>query len=244
MQYRVRALLIHLAASALLALISLFLVFVVWYPAPLHKAVGVTEIFLILLGVDVVIGPLLTFVVFKQGKKSLRFDLATIVCLQLTAFAYGLWTVAEGRPVWLVFSADRFDLVQAYQLDSRKLDKARPQYLSPSWFGPQWVAARLPDDAEQRTTILFETLTTGVDVAQRPDLYLPLSDLAESIRAKAKPLTELKQFNSPDEVVKVLAAWQEADAYLPMMSSAKAVTVLLNKESAQVLTIVDLNPWK
>lgn len=244
MRYQVRAFLIHLAASALLAMMTLMLVFFVWYPAPLHRAVGVTEIFLIVLGVDVVIGPLLTFVVFKPGKKSLRFDLATIVCLQLAAFFYGLWTVAEGRPAWLVFNADRFDLVQAYQVDSRKLDQARPEYRSSSWFGPRWVAAHRPDDAEERKTILFEALTTGIDVAQRPALYRPLSEEAASIKAKAKPLAELERFNPSVEVAKLLAAWPEADAFLPMMCRVQAVTVLLNKESARVIAVVDLNPWE
>ncbi len=36
------------------------LVFGVWYPAPLHQALGVTKIFLLLLLVDVVLGPLMT----------------------------------------------------------------------------------------------------------------------------------------------------------------------------------------
>jgi hypothetical protein len=244
MRHRVIAFLIHFAASAALVLLTLVLVFFVWYPAPLHKSVGVTQLFLVLLGVDVVIGPLLTFFVFKPGKQSLRFDLTTIVCLQLVAFSYGLWTVAEGRPAWLVFNADRFDLVQVYQLDSRKLDQAQFEYQYPSWFGPQWVAARLPDDAEERKSILFETLTTGMDIAQRPIYYRPLSDEADSIRAKARPLLELSKFNRPDEVAVVTARWPAADAFLPMMSKVYPVTVLINKESARVVAVVDLHPWE
>ena len=57
---RVRAFLIHLSASALLAVMALAVVFGLWYPAPLHAAVGVSAIVLLLVGVDVVIGPLLT----------------------------------------------------------------------------------------------------------------------------------------------------------------------------------------
>lgn len=244
MYYRVRALLIHLAASAALALLAVVLVFFVWYPSPLQKAVGVTQVFFIVLAVDVVIGPMLTFVVFKPGKKSLHFDLATIVFLQLVAFGYGLWTVAEGRPAWLVFNADRFDLVQVYQIDSRNLEQAKAEFRNPSWIGPQWVAARRPDSAEERKAILFEALSTGVDVAQRPILYRPLSDEADTMRRGAHSLNELERYNPTVEVAQVLARWPEADAFLPMMATTHPVTVLIHKGSAKVVAVVDLNPWE
>lgn len=243
MSLRIRAFLIHLAASIVLALVAMAVVFAVWYPSPLARAVGVTEIFLILLGVDVVIGPLLTLVVYKAGKRSLRFDLATIVCLQLTAFAYGFWTVAEGRPAWLVFSVDRFELVQAYEIDDRKLSEALPMYRNPSLFGPGWAAARRAN-AEERKDVLLESLLAGVDVAQRPNFYSDLITAADGIRQHAQPLSALEKFNPTAEVAKVLARWPEADAFLPMMAKVHPVTVLIHKESARVVAIVDLNPWE
>lgn len=244
MSLRIRAFLFHLAASVALAVMVTAIVFGVWYPFPLDKAAGVTEIFFIVLGVDVVIGPLLTFVVYKKGKHSLYFDLATIICLQLIAFAYGLWTVAEGRPAWLVFSADRFDLVQAYQIDTRQLDRASPEYRTTPWGGAKWVYAVRPDDPEQRKTILFEALFSGLDLAQRPNLYRPFTEAADAVRKYAQPLVELERFNSHSEVAAVLARWPAADAFLPMMSRVHPVTVLVNKESAQIIAIVDLNPWE
>ena len=241
---RLRAGLVHLSISAFVALIAVGLVFLLWYPSPLHKAVGVTDIFLIVLGVDVVIGPLLTIVVYKPSKKSLLFDLSTIALLQLIAFSYGLWTVAQGRPAWLVFSADRFDLVQAYQIDQRKVGEAPVEYRSAPWFGPRWVSARGPDSADQRQTIMFEAMFAGVDIPQRPEFYRPLNDAAKRMLARAKPLEELSQYNPQSAVDETLQQWPAADAFLPMMASAHPVTVLINKASAKVVAIVDLNPWE
>jgi len=241
---RLRAGLIHLSVSALVALIAICIVFLLWYPYPLQRAVGVTEIFFIVLGVDVVIGPLLTTVVYKQGKKSLRFDLVTIATLQLVAFAYGMWTVAEGRPAWLVFSADRFDLVQAYEIDHRKLAEAKPEYRTVSWSGPRWISAHRPDSAEQRQTILFEAMIAGVDIPQRPELYQPLEVEAAAMRQRAQPLDELVRYNTQTEVDAVLARWPEANAYLPMMARVRPMTVLIEKSSARVIAVVDLNPWQ
>lgn len=241
---RVRAGLIHLSVSALVALLAVVVVFLVWYPQPLHRAVGVTEIFFIVLGVDVVLGPLLTTVVYKPGKKSLRFDLTTIALLQLSAFGYGIWTVAEGRPAWLVFSADRFDLVQAYQIDLRKQGEANPEYRSAPWSGPQWVSARAPSSSEKRQTILFEAMVAGVDVPQRPELYRPLETEAEAIRQRAHSLDELRRYNAVPDVEAVLNRWSQANAYLPMMARMQPMTVLIDKDSAKVIAVVDLNPWQ
>ena len=44
---------------------------------------------LLMIGVDVVIGPLLTLIVFDPKKKHLKFDLVVIAALQLAALAYG-----------------------------------------------------------------------------------------------------------------------------------------------------------
>lgn len=173
MPARLKAFLLHLAASALVALLALLLVFKLWYPAPLHAALGVTHILLLLLLIDVVLGPLLTLLIYKVGKKTLVMDLTIIAALQLAALGYGLWTVAEGRPDWIVYNVDRFDVVTAVDIDTRQLDEARTQYRNaPPRTGPQWVGALKPYDPEQSNNILFEAVQGGSDIAQRPNLYL------------------------------------------------------------------------
>lgn len=244
MSVRVRFFLGHLAGSAIVALFAVLLVFHVWYPAPLHEALGVTRIFLMLLLVDVIVGPLLTLLVYKVGKKNLLLDLIVIACLQLAALSYGLWTVAEGRPAWIVFNVDRFDLVQMVDVDTRQLDGARQEYRSAPWFGPQWVGAANPENVEQRNALVFESLMGGSDIAQRPNLYRPLADLSDLVRNKAKPLEELSSYNAAERVREILAQWPDADAWSPMMARAKSMVVLLNKERAEVVAVVALNPWK
>lgn len=234
---------IHLCSSLAVASVVLVLVFAVWYPAPLHEAVGVTGIFMLLLAVDVVVGPLLTLLVFKAGKKSLVFDMAVILMLQLSAFAYGIWVVAEGRPAWLVFNVDRFDVVRELDIDVRLLDEARPEYRSAPWFGPRWVGAEAPSDARQRETLLFEAAMGGSDIPQRPELYRPLAEVAASIAARAMPLERLSLFNDADRVDAELADWRAADSWLPLMAGASSMVVLLSKDTAEVIAVVNLRPW-
>lgn len=242
MPLRLKAFLVHLGCSLAIALVTLGLVYGLWYPDHLHRALGVTSVFLLLLTVDVIIGPLLTLLVYKPGKKTLKFDLAVIVLLQLAALGYGLWTVAQGRPAWLVFNADRFDVVQVVDIDARRLEEAQSEYRSPSWLGPRWVAAVRPDDAERRGEILFETLQGGPDIAQRPEQYRPLDALAEQLRRRAQPLERLKQFNDPEEIEKRLAGRSEAAGWLPLKARVQPMVVLLSKDY-RVLDIVPLKPW-
>lgn len=244
MPTRMKAFLLHLAVSALVALLAVLLVFRLWYPAPYHEALGVTHIFLLLLLVDVILGPLLTLLVFKVGKKSLVMDLSIIAVLQLAALGYGLWTVAEGRPAWIVYNVDRFDVVTAVDIDTRQLDEALIQYRSASWTGPRWVGAVRPEGSEQSNSILFESVQGGSDIAQRPNLYSPLTEVAEAMQQRAQPLEKLNDFNDAAAVQDALQNWPNAAAWVPLMARAKPMVVLLGKNKNEVIAMVELNPWK
>lgn len=243
MNARLQAFAIHLIISALIAFAVIGLVFFIWYPAPLQAAVGVTQIFLILLAVDVVLGPLLTLLVYKVGKKTLAMDLTVIALLQLSALGYGLWTVAEGRPAWLVFAADRFELVRVLDVDERKLDQTDLTYRQPSLLGPLWVAASNPSDSDERNDLILESVFGGADIAQRPNLYQPLNAQKDAIAQRVLALSKLSEFNTSEHVNALLAQHPQADAWLPLRANNQDMVVLMHKASAEVVAIVDLRPW-
>lgn len=62
--------------------------------------------------IDVVIGPLLGWLVYKEGKKTLKFDLSFVIILQVCAFSYGFYTIAQGRPAWIVYDSSSFIVVK------------------------------------------------------------------------------------------------------------------------------------
>src|SRR5882762_3071798 len=102
---RLRAAATHLLASAVVAGIASLVVFKLWYPSPFSTVAGGSALFLILISVDVTLGPALTAVIASPGKPQTEFirDLAVIVVVQFSAFAYGLYTMALARPVALAF---------------------------------------------------------------------------------------------------------------------------------------------
>jgi len=77
---------IHLGLSLLLAAFAWLLVFNLFYPYPFNKISGGHKLFLLVATVDVVLGPLLTFIVFNPVKAHhvLMRDLMTIVAVQVS----------------------------------------------------------------------------------------------------------------------------------------------------------------
>src|SRR5262245_30915782 len=90
---------IHLLLSAAIAAAVVIFMLTVWYYWPLFEAAGGSRLILILVGVDVTLGPLITLIVFKSGKKSLKFDLTVIALFQVAALIYGIYTFYLARPV-------------------------------------------------------------------------------------------------------------------------------------------------
>lgn len=193
----------HLSISILLALIIIAWVFLIWYPQPLAQAVGVTHIFLMMVAIDVVLGPVLGFVVYKEGKKTLKFDLVVIILIQLSALSYGLYSIAQGRPVWLVYNVDRFELVRNNEIIETNT-QTQAQFKTPSWFSPKFAAVQIAKNNDERSKNMFEELLGGVSLAQRPERYVSLAQVKLQIQKRAQNLNELKKYNSKQQVKEIL----------------------------------------
>ena len=242
MSKRLKFFLGHLSISFLVALLVIGLMFFVWYPSPLATAVGVTHIFLMLLAIDVVIGPILGVLVYKEGKKSLKFDLTVIILLQLSALCYGIYSIEQGRPAWLVFYADRFELVRKNEIIQDNIAKALPQYQQSSWFKPQYVTVEFSEDVNQRNDDMFTEVFGGISLAQRPERYVELNKAKKQMQQRAQKLELLQQYNNKADVEKILAKYPQATTFLPLKASVVDMTVLVDQNS-NVIKIVNLRPW-
>lgn len=245
MRDKLTAFLIHLAISLIMAIISLSVVYLVWNPYPLYKATGITHIFLLMLTIDLIVGPVLTFIVYKKGKKSLKFDLTVIVLLQLCALSYGIYHVYAGRPVWIVYNVDRFDLVRQNEIYQQELTETKSEYQKSSITGPKFIAAIIPKDIGIKNKILFEELGQGIAPSQRSNLYEPLETAYPLILKRAQDLSILDKYNSSAQVKAILAKYPQADSFVPLKANALDMTVLINKKAGgKIVKIVDLRPWK
>ncbi|MFT6188586.1 MAG: hypothetical protein ACJAW8_000105 [Oleispira sp.] len=118
---RYQAFAVHMAISLVIFFILLVCITQYWYPGILFdtgngwKAIGM------IVGIDLVLGPLLTLIVFNHNKSSLKFDLAIIALVQTAALAYGTWTIHQTRPVALAFINTSFMTIFAENELGQKL---------------------------------------------------------------------------------------------------------------------------
>lgn len=189
---RARAAIAHLVASGLVACFAATLVFVLWYPGAYRYLSGGRDLFLLVTSVDVVLGPLLTFVVFDRRKKSshLRGDLTVIATIQVIALAYGIHTVYQVRPIALVFERDRFTVITAASVHYPELSAAPVEYRKLSITGPWLLSARRPSKGDEYNDALFMGLR-GIDIGQRPLFWRPYSEAIDEVRSQARPLQQL-----------------------------------------------------
>jgi hypothetical protein len=244
MSKRIKFFLSHLSISFLIALLVVGLVFFIWYPSPLACAVGVTHIFLMLLVIDVILGPLLGLLVYREGKKTLKFDLSVIIIIQIAALCYGIYSIEQGRPAWLVYNVGHFELVRKNDIILENIDQAQPQFQHVSWASPEFAVVKLAASAQQRQDDMFTEALGGISLAQRPERYVNFAQAKVQIQQRAKNLEELKHYNNEKIVMDVLVKYPKANAFVPLKANAVDMIVLVNKNTGEVVKIVDLRPWK
>lgn len=182
----------HLTLSISVATLVAVLVFRFWFPEGLRHLSGGWRLFWWIVGVDVVCGPLLTLLLYKQTKsrRELFADLTLVVIIQLAALGYGLHSLAQARPLALVFEVDRFRLIS-----SADIVEADLKYL-PDWFRP-WGATpirtlglrSLHSADEQRKS--FEAALQGVEAGQRPWRWQDYEQSHAEVLRRARPLADL-----------------------------------------------------
>lgn len=241
MKDKLKPFFIHLLASVVIAGVLSAIVFLIWYPNPLPKATGITQIFLMMLVIDVIIGPILTFLVYKKGKKTLKFDLMVIVLLQLGAMIYGMYFVSQGRPAWLVQVNDRVMMVSPSMVLDEQNQTMAHRFTVHSWGKPKFVSVQFSDDVQLREKQL------NLDVAGQGIVYQPLGyDNYNGNQALqyAKELELLKQYNDENKVNDILSNYNTAIKWLPLRGAdfADDLVILLDNQG-NVLAIVDLKPW-
>lgn len=238
---------IHLALSVLVAAAVLAALLLVWYPQPYFRLAGGAGLMMILIGVDVVLGPLMTLVVFNPAKKSLRFDLAVIAALQLAALAYGISVIAQARPVYVVYAGERFNVIGANAINEESLAQAKPPYDALPLDGPRIVGARMPADPAEREKVML-LLTAGFDLPSLPRYYVPFSDVVADLKAKAQPLDALLKAK-PDakaEIDRAIARSEtrrERLAWVPVLGRLEAGVALVDLARGEVVAVVPVDPF-
>lgn len=218
-----------------------------WYPPALFGMAKAGPLLSVLAGVDLVLGPLLTLIVYRPGKKGLKFDLVAIAILQVAALAFGLHTIWQSRPAYIVATTDRFHLVFANEIDEASAAKAAPEYRDAPWLGPRQVAAPLPDDPKARMEAMVEAMT-GLEIQFQPSKYRPYpAENGEPMAASiaVKDALALASAESRTKLQRMAGRHGNSEtlALLPLKSTRGSTGVLVDRNNGAIVDFVDIDPW-
>ncbi|MGN5352696.1 TfpX/TfpZ family type IV pilin accessory protein [Ralstonia sp. L16] len=175
--------------SALVALGAAALVLGLWFPYPFRALSGGQHLFWVMVGVDVVCGPLLTSVLFNPAKsrRELTLDLSLVALVQLAALAYGLYSVSLARPVVLAFEVDRLVAVSTAEVIADQLSQAPPGFQHLSWTGPVLLGTRTPTNGDEKLKSLDLSLQ-GNEPSARPGWWQSYEKSRPVIQQRMKKL--------------------------------------------------------
>jgi hypothetical protein len=227
----------HLVISAVVAAISAFWVFGLLYPEPLRTMQDVGSIFLLVLFVDAVCGPILTLLLASPLKSTRErwIDFSLVGAVQLFALFYGLHSLWVARPVVLAFEVDRLVIVTANEVQIDDLAQAPDGMRQLPWRGIIKVNTRKALNSDEFMQSM-EMGMAGVSPSMRPSWWLPWDSASDEIKNRARPVTQLID-KRPQDTTTLQAAIANAGTsaqqlrYLPLTSSkTKEWIVLLDNE--------------
>lgn len=189
---RLRFTSVHFLVSLLIIGATSGFVFGVLYPAPFDKLSGVSSVLILLILVDIVLGPLCTFIVCKEDKTSRQvgFDLTVIVCVQSLAFLIGVSSLYQGRPVYVAFEIDRLRVIYASDVENAVHTEAVGSLGGVFSMGPKFIAIRNFEGEEERMRYTLSALK-GYPIALNSELWVSYGDMKKEILRAAMPVAEV-----------------------------------------------------
>ncbi len=170
---------IHFGISVVVFLLLLAIILLVWYPGILFSVDGGWIGLRIVMGVDLVLGPLLTLIVFKAGKPSLKFDLTCIATFQAVCLAGGMWVVYQERPVALVLAHDTIYSLASQEFEEFEQDSALLRDF-PGRF-PKLVYAELPENDIEADIVALRSQFIGVPLYMQTERFRAIPEQAAAI---------------------------------------------------------------
>lgn len=246
---RARLFTIRFAATAVCLLLIYGLLRQLWYPGGYFELFGTGKLFWMLALAVLIVGPGLSTLVFRPGKKGLLFDLATIALIEIAIFSWAVAEMYQRQPAFAVFAVDRFEAVRRDEVSLEQFEfghlARRPGH------APRLIYAELPTDVDVMSRLIDETVFLGMaDIDRRPEFWKPYPQGIRTLRAVARPLADL--ILPGDARAERIRRWLDEQssprpvsdyAYLPIKGGRADGTMILHADIAYPVAVVAVDPW-
>ncbi len=245
-KHKLKASLVHLGLSILLVGLVIGSLLFFFFPQFFISVSDFKEIATLIVSIDLILGPLLTFVVFQPKKKTLKFDLSVIAAIQLSALVYGAFALYQVHPVYVTFNIDRFTIVSAKDADPEKAQY--DEYKVSKLTSAKLAFAKMPDDITKRNELLFSAAMGGRDLDARTEYYEPYENNIDQVLARS--LDPKLIFANEASKLKAKSFYNKHQdnlgefAYLPLNSLKKDAIIVLDKVTAKPVATLNIDPWE
>jgi len=251
MKARFKAFGLHFSGSATVLLLVLGTLYLGWYRWPGWYLTGVLHVLPIVVGVDVVLGPLLTLVIAnpKKSRRELARDIGCIVAVQLVALGYGATTLWNGRPLYYTYSEKELSVTQGIDLQPEEIALARqtnPDF-APHWYSrPRWVWAPLPKDEVTRKNIVESAIQGGFDVTARPRYFKPWQEGLPELRERLTRIDGLGYYSLAQQKIlharlKEYGFDPDAADVLPMTGHGVPLLAVFDRQTLEIKALLRAN---
>jgi len=244
---RSRAALTHLWPSLLVLAGFAALLLLAWFPYPFRQFAESDKFALALVLSATLIGPAMTWLVYKPGKRGLLLDLVVISVIQLAAFGWGAMSLYQNRPYFMVFTVDRFEVLSGRDVDFAWIRDAN--FLDKPFAAPILLFANMPTDPAAYQKLLREVMFEGKpDLQFRPEFWSLYADRKQQALKKSRPLADLRAKRpDSDGAIDRLVNRHGGDIarfrFVPALFGDAQYTVILDAASGDVVGSLLISPW-
>ncbi|MEJ2407180.1 MAG: hypothetical protein P8171_23430, partial [Candidatus Thiodiazotropha sp.] len=234
----------HIGLSMLLVGGLVAVVLLYWYPWDLLDLQGGAKILLLVIFIDAILGPSLTFLVYKPNKRFLALDLTVIAMIQIAALSYGTFTLYQGKVSYLVLLRDKFHTVKQMDLVGEiPFDLMNTQRIGP--YGPYIVETETQAGSNDFTFIL-SALMNDHSPAYIASYYRPFPIDKAKLDKVSLGLDELpsKIANRVHQIANKLKIDPKALVCLPIQGTAKTGVAIFKPDAVALLDIIADKPIK
>lgn len=231
----------HFSASLLIFSAFIFVLLKLWYPAPFFSASGGWQGLKIVALVDLVLGPLLTFVIYNLNKPvyELRRDLGIIITFQLSALIWGIITIYQQRPVVVAFWEDRFYTVPAYAIENQGVNvSALDKYDTRQ---TKYVFIQKPQSEEAWKPVLDKIYNHNIAPHHQIELYRPIEKHFDDIYKHNLDVDEIISNNSEmgekiQEILDDSGSNLQDNRYIGLESKYRNIILIFNPQNRLIGT--------
>lgn len=247
---KARAFGIHFGISLVIFLVLLYFVVFHWYPTPFFTTDGGWQGIRLIVLVDLVLGPTLTFVAFNPIKKTVRhlkMDLSLIAICQVLALIWGTWVVHNERPYIVVFSDSTFYGLPYYQVKETGLKKEDIDRFGHA--APIKIFTDVPESPTERFALFKRALDKKVPVHFLGEEYR-VFDKSRLQKLVSSSIDMNAFMNGKDDVTQELykqfsqkySAQIDDLLFFPLSARYGKYIVAFNKASFQFIDVLNIEP--